>query len=373
MSTIHSISSESSEAQPLTPPFLTPMSSYRDPRPHADPDVDGEAQSVTSLPLGPLITADGRTHIPSPEPEEAQDIKTMPGDQDQTSPSRFFEPFPEGPIPAHQFRPRREFIPSIHAPHEFALLTLAEGNLVRMLGFDEEAVRTVRDVLASTEGERLGIRSERRGNAVEANGRKSSEDRVMSPVRSMQSPVLGELVEWCLEGKPWKERKHSSEILLTTLFSTLLSHSFLYVSPLHLATPSSPVHLSAIFSRPLEPIQERKTAFSISFPAANIIRVIGAPKESTPGILAVVRQGWGTRLKEEKSEIGTWEGKLKGPGLFGPAPEPPGPEVVLDTLAAFNRQGIELMTIVRLAGTEMWLFDCSVGMEGGSTMMTPVF
>ncbi|KZT59668.1 hypothetical protein CALCODRAFT_182478 [Calocera cornea HHB12733] len=334
MTTIHSVSTDSSEAQPLTPPFLTPMSSYRDePHPRADTTVvDGETNSITSLPLGPMITADGRTHIPSPEPPESEHgFKLINGYHDQTSPSRFFEPFPEGPIPADQFRPRREFIPSVHAPHEFALLTLAEGNLVRMLGFDEEAVRAVRDVLMSRVGEGQGIRSERRGNAVDAKGRKSSEDRVMSPMSGMQSPVPGELVEWCLEGKPWKERKNrcvalvrivvpsadsicSSEILLTTLISTLLTHSFHFVSPLHVPSSSSPVHLSAIFSRPLEPSQDRRTAFSISFPAANIIRVIGAPKESTPGILAVVRQGWGTRLKEERTETGAWEGKLKGPG-----------------------------------------------------------
>lgn len=382
----HSMSSDSSPAQPLTPPYLTPMSSYLGPSSHMDADVSNngdESQSVTSLPLGPLITADGRTHPLSSEPHPRDEQKATgsgyPNDPSEiTSPSRFFEPFPEGPIPPHQFRPRREFIPSIHAPHEFALLTLSEGNLVKMLGFDEQVVRAVREVLSRKVGEGSGLRSERRGKEAEGPRRKSSDGgdrRGMSPVNGAEngaaSPVEGELVEWCLEGKPWKERKHSSEILFTTLISTLLSHSYGYVSPMHLPSSSHPVQFSGIFSRSLEPAEERRAAFGISFPSANIIRVIGAPREGTPGILAVVRQGWGKRLKEEKTEGGAWEGKLKGPGLFGAPVEPPGPEVVLDTLAAFNRQGIELMTIVRLAGTEMWLFDCPAGSEGGSTMMQP--
>jgi len=46
---------------------------------------------------------------------------------------------------------------------------------------------------------------------------------------------------------------------------------------------------------------------------------------------------------------------------MGAPPEPLGPEVVLDTLSSFNRQGIDLITIVRINGTEVWLFECPAG------------
>ncbi|EJT97845.1 hypothetical protein DACRYDRAFT_119063 [Dacryopinax primogenitus] len=374
-----STSSDDSFPEPVTPPYLTPMSSYMYSPSNVDAgvlDIGDRSPSVTSLPLGPLITVDGRTQPAQDDPNATMRQKNIPGyGYQQTSPTRFFEPFPEGPIPAEQFRPRRGFIPSIHVPHEFALITLSEGNLVRMLGFDEGAVGAVREVLSSQEGEKQGVRSERRGKEAQHPQRRKSTDsaregRVLSPVNVAASPVEGEMIEWCLEGKPWKERKNSSEIFFTSVISTLLKHSYHYVSPLNISAPGSPLHFSGIFSRSIEPTEERRCAFSVSFPAANIIRVIGAPRESTPGILAVVRQGWGQRLKEEKSEIGAWEGRLKGPGLFGAVPEPPGPEVVLETLAAFNRQGIELMTLVRLAGTEMWLFDCPASKEESMTIST---
>jgi len=169
-------------------------------------------------------------------------------------------------------------------------------------------------------------------------------------------------IEWWLMGKPWKERRFTSETVLVLIFTHLLSLSFRFVSSL-MSGASSDTHFLAAFSRPSGILSSTRAVFGISFPYVEILRVTSAPITETPSILASVRDGWADRIKDERRlGAGCYEFRLKTSGWFSTPPtDSARAQTTLNLIHNLDRSGIYLITEVRLNGSIIWLFETEAG------------
>lgn len=205
----------------------------------------------------------------------------------------------------HGFMPRREFIREERIPSTFALLTISSSSFIRLYGFPQPLISSIRRLLLEQERLAQGFRED----------------------------IMQNFCEFVLEGKPWTNPKSiPSEKLLVDILAVFFQHGYAIVSTLDygreqddkvciaFSKPTSypsnstiPAVLRSGGSSPSPALPPVKTPFALSFPNATTLRVVSPPLHSTPAILQAVRGAWPRGVESEK-KVGdaTFEFKFKG-------------------------------------------------------------
>ncbi|KZT21641.1 hypothetical protein NEOLEDRAFT_1244397 [Neolentinus lepideus HHB14362 ss-1] len=228
------------------------------------------------------------------------------------------------------FTPRKEFMPSQHIYSTFYLMTLSGSNLVRLYRFPQDFIRVLRKHL--------------------------NDRQLLTATRQNNEETC---YEYTVDGRPWASPKSiGTELLIVDLLQVVLRHGFNFLSTIdygrehddkvaivfskpqrgldralvgfvssstNLGRGPSPLpNGSSTTLAPLSPVGghtqlsnehrmiQIKIPFALSFPSANILRVISPPLNSTPAIIAAIRGSWPRGVVSEKKVGETFEFKLKG-------------------------------------------------------------
>ncbi|KAG9007889.1 hypothetical protein FRB90_009169 [Tulasnella sp. 427] len=267
------------------------------------------------------------------------------------------------------FAPRKEFLKNQNTPHQFALLTFNGAEILRLSNFPPNVISSLRTLF--------------------------QQQSVYRAYR--EDPEMG-VSEFIMADRLWNGKNLRTERLVVLIFSTILSHRFKYVTtlaygrlaqdtrslvfskampfPLDVpstsrtnspAVPASPLPMSSPSiqqdgSRP----EQQRTCFALSL-TQKTLRVICAPKSSTPAILASVRSAWPRGVVSEgRPEDDVYEFQLKGYSLFSTSTFDRDALVhIFGLLRALDTHAFQLITnlnlthgIAKSRTKDLWIFDC---------------
>ncbi|KAG9035695.1 hypothetical protein FS837_001850, partial [Tulasnella sp. UAMH 9824] len=265
------------------------------------------------------------------------------------------------------FAPRKEFLKNQSTTHQFALLTFNGAEILRLSNFPPNVIASLRTLFQ----QQLVYRAYR------------------------EDPEMG-VSEFIMADRLWTSKNVKTERLVTLIFSVILSHRFRFMTTLAYgrlaqdtrslvfskavpgsldvpstsrtnspAVPASPLPMSSPSSgdgvRP-----EQRTCFALSL-SQKTLRVICAPKGSTPAILASVRSAWPRGVvSEDRVEDDVYEFQLKGYSLFSTSTFDRDALVhIFGLLRALDSHNFQLITnlnltqgIAKSRTKDLWIFDC---------------
>lgn len=192
--------------------------------------------------------------------------------------------------------PRKEFIKDHRVASSFSLLALSGSSLVRLYSFSSALLAALRKFF--------------------------EQRRILARARD---DAPSHFVEYTLEGKPWSKPKSiTTEKLVVDILAIVFHYGYVFLSTIDYGREQDD-RLAVAFSKPTIPAalpnnasatslnQPARTPFAISFVSATVLRVVGAPLQSTPAVLGVMRGAWPRGvLADRKVGDATYEFKLKG-------------------------------------------------------------
>ncbi|KAG8895305.1 hypothetical protein FRB99_000655 [Tulasnella sp. 403] len=270
------------------------------------------------------------------------------------------------------FAPRKEFLKSQTPTHHFALLAFNGADILRLSNFPRNVIASLRSLFETQKVYRI-----------------FREDAEMG------------VSEFVMSERVWTGKSIRTERLITLIFSTILSHNFRYVTSLSYgrladdsrslvfsklttsslnALSSSHANSPAVNASPLPSAApslpapppsdsgvkpEQRSCFALSF-TSRALRVICAPKSSTPAILASVRAAWPRGIVSEGSSCDdVYEFQLKGYSLFSSSTFDRDALIqIFSLLRSLDVHGFQLVTnfnlsqgIARSRTKDLWIFD----------------